>query len=46
MNQKHYPNKYILCDSKCKLDDRKCNSNQKLNENKCQCEYRNPVKDF
>ena len=30
--------------SSCKFDSRKCNSNQKWNNNKCQCECRHPRK--
>ena len=41
MNQKHYQNKLSEC--QCKLDGRKCNSNQKWNIDKCQCEYKNPT---
>ena len=33
--------KHISCKCKCKFDDRKCNSNQKWNNNKCQCECKN-----
>ena len=30
--------KHILRECKCKFDGRKCNSNQKWNNNKCRCE--------
>ena len=30
--------KHISCEYKCKFDGRKCNSNQKWNSDKCQCE--------
>ena len=30
--------KHISCKCKCKFDRRKCNSNQKLNNDKCWCE--------
>ena len=30
--------KHISCECKCKFDGRKCNSNQKLNNDKCWCE--------
>ena len=30
--------KYILCDCKCKLNSKTCNSNQKCNNETCQCE--------
>ena len=29
--------KRISCESKCKFDGRKCNSNQKCNKDKCRC---------
>ena len=28
------------CEGKCKFDGRKCNSNQKWNNDKCRCEYK------
>ena len=31
--------KHILCGCKCKVDDKKCNSNQYSN-NVCQCEFK------
>ena len=33
--------KHISCKCKCKLDCKKCNSNQIWNNNKCQCDYKN-----
>ena len=33
--------KHISCECKCKFDARKCNSNQKLNNNKCRCGSKN-----
>ena len=33
--------KRILCEYKCKFDGRKFNSNQKWNNDKCWCEYKN-----
>ena len=33
--------KHISCKYKCKLDSKKCNSNQIWNNNKCQCDYKN-----
>ena len=33
--------KHISCECKCKFDGRKCNSNQKWNNGKCQCECKN-----
>ena len=41
--------KYILSDCKCKFDRETCNSNQKLNNDKCQCEcakYCTCIKDY
>ena len=32
--------KHISCKWKCKFDRRKCNSNQWLNNNKSQCDYK------
>ena len=34
--------KDISCKCKCKFDGRKCNLNQKWNNDKCQCECRKP----
>ena len=36
--------KHVSCDCRYKSDDRKCNSKQKWNNNRCQCECKNPVK--
>ena len=33
--------KHISCKCKCKFDCRKCNRNQKLNNDKCQCKCKN-----
>ena len=33
--------KHISCESKCKSGGRKCNSNQKWNNDKCRCESKN-----
>ena len=30
--------KHISCECKCKFDGRKCNSNQRRNNDKCRCE--------
>ena len=30
--------KHISCDFKCKFNSTRCNSNQKWNNDKCQCE--------
>ena len=35
--------KYISCECKCKLDGRKCNSNQCWNNDKCRCECKNKI---
>ena len=40
MNQNFFP-KDIPCKGKCKFDGRKCNSNQKQNNDKCRCECKN-----
>ena len=34
--------KHISCKCKCNSDDRKFNSNQKWNNDKCRREYKNP----
>ena len=34
--------KHIPCEYKCKLDARKCNSDQWWNNDKCQCGCRKP----
>ena len=36
--------KDISCDSICKFNGWKCNSNQKWIDNKCQCECKNRIK--
>lgn len=36
--------KHILWKFKCKFDCKKCDSNEKWNNNECQCEYKNPRK--
>ena len=35
---------HISCEFKCKFDGRKCNSNQKWNNDKCWCECKNTKK--
>ena len=30
--------KHLSCECKCKFDEKKCNSNQWRNNNKCRCE--------
>ena len=32
---------HISCDCKCKFNSPMCNTNQKLNNETCQCEYKN-----
>ena len=36
--------KHISCECKCKCNVRKCNSKQKLNNEKRWCKYKNPEK--
>ena len=36
--------KHISCECKCKFDGRKCNSNQKWNNDKCRCKCKNKKK--
>ena len=38
--------KHISCECQCKFDGRKCNSNQKWNNDKSRCECKNPKKHF
>ena len=40
INESKTLNEHISCKCKCKLDSRKCNSNQKWNNHKCWCEYK------
>ena len=35
INESKILKKYISCEFKCKFDGRKCNSNQKWNNDKC-----------
>ena len=35
--------KHVSCKSECKFDGRKCNSNKKWNNDKCQCECKNII---
>ena len=35
--------KHISCEWKCKFDQRKCNSNQWWNNDKCRCECKNTI---
>ena len=34
----------ISCDCKCKCNDKKCNSDQKWDGDKCQCECKKTIK--
>ena len=34
--------KHVSCKCECKFDDRKYNLNKKWNNNKCQCDCKNP----
>ena len=34
---------HISCEFKCTFDGRKCNSNKKWSDDKCQCECKNPT---
>ena len=38
INESKTLTKHISCECKCKFDGRKCNSNQKSNNDKCRCE--------
>ena len=40
INESKTLNEHISCKCKCKLESRKCNSNQKWNNHKCWCEYK------
>ena len=44
INETKASKRLISFDWKCKFDGRKCNSNQKWNKGKCQCECKNPTK--
>ena len=35
--------KHISCERRCTFDGRKCNSGQKENNDKCQCECKKPI---
>ena len=43
INESKTLTKHILCQCKCKFGGRKCNSSQKWNNNKCQCESKNII---
>ena len=42
INESKTLTKHISCECKCKFDGRKCNSNQKRNDNKCWCKCKTP----
>ena len=42
INESKTLTKHISCKYECKFDGRKCNSNQKRNNDKCRCESKNP----
>ena len=41
INESRKLTKYILCKRECGFDSKKCNSNQKWNNEKCWCECKN-----
>ena len=43
VNESKILTKHILCQCKCKLDGRKCNSNQRWNSKKCRCVCKNII---
>ena len=44
INELKISTKHLSCKCKCKFDGRKCNSNQKWNNDKCHCKCENPQK--
>ena len=42
LNESKTLTKHISCKCECKFESRKCNLNQKWNNNKCPCECKNP----
>ena len=44
INESKTLTKHISCKSECNFDARKCASNQKWNDGKCQCECKNRKK--
>ena len=42
INQSRTLTKHISCKFECKFGGKKCNSNEKWNNNKCRCESKNP----
>ena len=45
-NESRVLTKYMSWKYKCKFVGRKCNSNQKRNNNKCRCEFKNLRKHY
>ena len=45
INEPETVTKHISWDCKYRFDGRKCNSNQKWNNDKCRCECKNPIED-
>ena len=43
INESKTLTKHISCECKCKFDGRKCNSNQKWNNDKCRCECKKNI---
>ena len=41
INESKFLSKHTSCKCKCKFDRRKCNSNQKWNNDKCRSEHKN-----
>ena len=42
INESKTLTEHVSCQCTCKFDGRKCNLNQKWNNNKCRCEFKNP----
>ena len=45
INESKTLTKHILCKWTCKFNSKKCNSNEKWNNDKCWCECKNPEED-
>ena len=43
INESKILTKHISCKCKCKFNGRKCNSNQKFNNDKCWCEWKKRI---
>ena len=44
INKSTTPIKRVLCECRCQFDGRKCNSKQNRNNDKCQCEFKKPIR--